>query len=150
MRPASIPPVGTSTHKRLAALPALIGGTFAPPATFPPPASLAAGIEVRARTERVRALLREHLPHGVKRTIAEALHLRPESVTRQLDPQNSERLTEDVAILAQTFLEQLGHSNVAQEVRELRHAGLSTVAIMLPRGVDSWVFQVNVRTGEIK
>ncbi len=71
-------------------------------------------------------------------------------MTRQLDPQNSERLSEDVAILGQVFLEQLGQSEVAHEVRELRHAGLATVAIMLPQGVDSWVFTVNVKTGEVK
>jgi hypothetical protein len=125
-------------------------GTSAPDATLTPPAIFAAAAEIRARTARVRDLLREHLPHGAKLTIAEALRLRPESVTRQLDPRNSERLSEDVAILAQTFLEQLGQSDVAHEVRELRHAGLSTVAIMLPRGVDSWAFTVNAKTGEVR
>ena len=136
MAPTSAPLAPASTQK--------------PPATLAPPAIFAAAVEVRARTERVRALLREHLPHGAKKTIAEALHLRPESVTRQLDPQNSERLTEDVAVLGQTFLEQLGQSEVAHEIRELRHAGLSTVAILLPHGVDSWTFHVNTRTGEIR
>jgi hypothetical protein len=136
MTPANVRPVSGSTQK--------------PDATLPPPATFAAAVEVRARTERVRSLLRQHLPHGAKRAIAEALCLRTESVTRQLDPQNTERLTEDVAILSQTFLEQVGQSEVAHEIRELRHAGLATVAIMLPRGVDLWSFTVNVRTGEVK
>ena len=124
--------------------------TQKPDATPVAARNFADAVEVRARTERVRALLRENLPHGVKRTIAEALCLRAESVTRQLDPQNSERLSEDVAILAQTFLEQLGLSAVAREVRELRHAGLATLTITLPRGVDSWTFTVNTKTGEVK
>lgn len=132
-----------STQKRHA-IAALV-----PDASFQPDATLT-GPEIHARTERVRSLLREHLPHGAKKAISDALQLRTESVTRQLDPQNTERLTEDVAILAQTFLEQLGQHEVVREIRELRQAGLTTLTIALPRGSDTWTFTINVRTGEVK
>ena len=133
-----------STQKRRATLTAARNTTPAPPA---PDASE----DVRARTDRVRALLREHLPLGVKAHVAEQLGLRRESVTRQLDPQRTERLTEDVAILGQLWLEQVAElDGIAREVRELRYAGTDTISLRLPAGVDTWTFTVNRRTGEVR
>jgi hypothetical protein len=118
--------------------------TSAPLATFELP-------DVLARTDRVRFLLNQNLPHGVRQFIAGKLGLRRESITRQLDPQRTERLTEDVAILGQLWLERTeGMQSVAEEVKELRFAGLRTVVLMLPCDRETWDFTVNVRTGEIK
>ena len=122
-----------------------------PSATFERHAIVLDIADVLNRTACVRALLREHLPHGAKKFIAESLGLRVESVTRQLDPQNTERLSEDVAIWSQLYLESVeGKEAVAHEIRGLRYAGLSTVTLQLPPGADTWTFTVNRKTGEIR
>ncbi len=130
--------------------------TQKPGATVPEPPATSAPLatfdwpDVLARTDRVRFLLNQNLDHGIRQFIAARLGLRRESVTRQLDPQRTERLTEDVAILAQLWLERVeGKQAVAQEVKELRYAGLASVVLMLPRDRETWNFSLNVRTGEV-
>ena len=135
MAQPSVRLVSTSTH-----IPAR---NVEPPATFEFP-------DVIERTDRVRFLLNQNLPHGVRQFIATKLGLRRESISRQLDPQRTERLSEDVAILGQLWLEQTGKLEAAEELKRLRFAGLSTVVLMLPRDRETWTFTVNTKTGEVR
>jgi biotin synthase-related radical SAM superfamily protein len=96
-------------------------------------------LAVAGRTEQIRALLIQHLPHGTKLVIAEILGSRKERISREL--QGVEKLSEELVDVAIEILRLEGEREISERICSLRDGDRSWVVTRHADGSVEWRFQ---------